>query len=45
MKDDSCLGRVYLVGAGSGDSRLITLHGIECLRQASLVLSRNGHEH
>lgn len=31
-------GTVYLVGAGPGDRRLITLWGIECLRQADVVL-------
>lgn len=31
-------GTVYLVGAGPGDHRLITLWGIECLRQADVVL-------
>ena len=32
------VGRVYLVGAGPGDPRLITLKGRECLRRADLIL-------
>lgn len=32
------IGRVYLVGAGPGDPGLITLHGVECLARADLVL-------
>jgi len=31
-------GKVYLVGAGPGDPRLITVRGVECLGRADLVL-------
>lgn len=35
---DNPLGTVYLVGAGPGHPGLITIRGIECLRQADVVL-------
>ena len=35
---ENCLGKVYLVGAGPGDPRLITVRGTECLAAANLVL-------
>lgn len=31
-------GKVYLVGAGPGDPGLITIKGIDCLKQADLIL-------
>jgi uroporphyrin-III C-methyltransferase len=31
-------GKVYIVGAGPGDPRLITVHGIECLKVADVVV-------
>lgn len=31
-------GRVYLVGAGPGDEKLITVKGLECLRKAEVIV-------
>ncbi|MEN6332073.1 MAG: uroporphyrinogen-III C-methyltransferase [Smithella sp.] len=31
-------GKVYIIGAGPGDAGLITLKGVECLRQADVVV-------
>ena len=31
-------GKVYLVGAGPGDPKLITLKGVECLKRADVVI-------
>ncbi|WP_310551414.1 uroporphyrinogen-III C-methyltransferase [Paenibacillus glufosinatiresistens] len=31
-------GRVYLVGAGPGDARLITLKGLECIRKSDVLV-------
>ena len=31
-------GKVYLVGAGPGDPKLITLYGVECIQKADVIL-------
>ena len=31
-------GKVYLVGAGPGDYKLITLKGLECIRKADVIV-------
>ncbi|MGP7817180.1 uroporphyrinogen-III C-methyltransferase [Niallia sp. 01092] len=31
-------GKVYLVGAGPGDPKLITVHGMECIQKADVIL-------
>ena len=38
MPDPRQMGKVYLVGAGPGDPRLITVRGVECLRRAEVVV-------
>jgi uroporphyrinogen III methyltransferase/synthase len=31
-------GRVYIIGAGPGDPGLITLRGVECIREADVII-------
>src|SRR4051794_31502466 len=38
MPESARPGTGFLVGAGPGDPRLITLRGVECLRQAEVVV-------
>ena len=38
MSATAAKGRVWLVGAGPGDAKLLTLRGKECLEQADVVL-------
>ena len=36
--NEPCTGIVYIVGAGPGDRKLITLKGVECLQRADVVI-------
>lgn len=38
MKKETGKGMVYLVGAGPGDPKLITLKGMDCIRQSEVVV-------
>lgn len=38
MKTKTMKGKVYLVGAGPGDPGLITVKGLECIKQADIVI-------
>lgn len=31
-------GKVFLVGAGPGDPKLITVYGVECIQQSDVIL-------
>ena len=31
-------GKVYIIGAGPGDPGLITLRGVECIREADVII-------
>ena len=38
IKNRKCRGTVYLIGAGPGDHRLITLRGLDCIRDADVII-------
>ncbi|KKM08728.1 HemD protein [Clostridiales bacterium PH28_bin88] len=38
MNTEATKGKVYLVGAGPGDPKLITLKGLDCIRQSQVVV-------
>ncbi len=41
MNQKTKQGKVYIIGAGPGDARLITLKGVDCLRRADVVIYDN----
>ncbi len=38
MREETEMGKVYIVGAGPGDPDLITMKGLKCIQQADVIL-------